>query len=105
MRGIGAPADAPLVLALIACLDALDPDEEAAEQARAALAAAGVTEMTVEGARFDRRRHRAQGRVDTGDPARDWVVAQGVRAGWARGDTVLRPADVWVYRHAPDGAP
>lgn len=87
-----------LAEALIACLDLLDPGEEAAEDAAAALAAAGIVRLDPEGARFDRTRHRAQGRVPTDDPARDWVVASTVAVGWTDGERVLRPAEVWVFR-------
>ncbi|MGE3795526.1 MAG: nucleotide exchange factor GrpE [Dehalococcoidia bacterium] len=87
-----------LVQALLACLDLLEPDEDAAEQATGALAAAGVVPRDPTGARFDPARHRAQGRIPTDDPALDWVVASTVAAGWADGERVLRPAEVWVYR-------
>lgn len=104
MHALAAEDSTPLILALIACLDLLGPEEEAAEQATAALAASGVVPVDPAGERFDRARHRVQGRVDTDDPRQDWVVAKTVVAGWAHGDAVLRPAEVWVYRLA-DTAP
>jgi hypothetical protein len=94
----------PLAMALVACLDLLDPDEEAAERAITALAEAGVVAIGSDGERFDRQRHRAEGRVDTDDPARDWIVANTVRTGWACGERILRPAQVWVYRHTAGGS-
>jgi hypothetical protein len=95
----------PLAMALVACLDLLDPDEEAAEQAVTALTEAGVVAIDSDGARFDRQWHNAQGRIDTDDPSRDWIVANTVRTGWVRGERILRPAQVWVYRlTAADGS-
>lgn len=103
------PGTAPttrLALALIACLDLFEADEEVAEQASAALDEAGFVSFAPDGARFDRHLHRVQGRIDTDDPRQDWLVANTVQMGWVRGDTVLRPAQVWVYRTATDeGAP
>jgi hypothetical protein len=93
-----------MALALIACLDAVDDEDEAVAAAHGALAAAGIAPLGVEGEAFDRGRHRAQGRVLTDDPGLDWRVASCVSRGWADGDRVLRPAEVWVYRLAgPDG--
>jgi hypothetical protein len=100
------PPTTRLALALIACLDLFEPDEEVAEQASAALEEAGVVAIDPDGDRFDRRLHRVQGRIDTDDPRQDWMVANTVQRGWVRGDTLLRPAQVWVYRNASDeGAP
>jgi hypothetical protein len=106
-RTAASPAgSASLALALIECLDVLEPDEEVAVAAYAALHEAGVVAIDPDGDPFDRRLHRVQGRIDTDDPRQDWLVANTVQRGWVRGDTVLRPAQVWVYRHATDdGAP
>ncbi len=93
-----------LVHALVACLDRLDPDEDAAAQASDALASSGVSRIDPVGEPFDRTYHRAQGRVDTDDPGRDWTVAGTVIAGWTREEAVLRPAEVWVYRLAQDAS-
>ena len=87
-----------LALALITCLDSLEEDEEAAAEARTALLESGFVPLGAEGERFDRMRHRAQGRVPTEDPGLEWKVATCARAGWLDGERVLRLADVWVYR-------
>jgi hypothetical protein len=95
-----------LAQAVIACLDALESDEDAAAVARGALSDTGISPIGADGEPFDRNRHRAQGRVPTDNPDLDWTVASCAVSGWADGEQVLRPADVWVYRltTAADGA-
>jgi molecular chaperone GrpE len=58
----------------------------------------GVTRIDPAGQPFDPSRHEAVSTVPTGDPSRDHVVCGVVRAGYAIGDEVLRPALVAVYR-------
>lgn len=54
------------------------------------------------GDRFDAARHTGAGRATTPDPARDGTVARTLRPGFARADgTVVRVAEVEVYRHTP----
>ena len=58
----------------------------------------GVARIDPLGEPFDPERHEAVSTVPTGDPDRDHVVCGVVRAGYAIGDDVLRPAWVAVYR-------
>lgn len=69
----------------------------------AALAKHGVEPIDAAGQPFDPARHDAVATVDVDDPALDGAVARVMRAGYARGDRVLRPAMVAVGRRAAGG--
>jgi molecular chaperone GrpE len=71
------------------------------EQMEAILDRQGVRRVGTVGEPFDPERHEAVG-VRESDGARDRTVADIARAGFARGDQVLRPAQVIVAR-APAG--
>lgn len=66
----------------------------------ARLATYGVVPIPAEGHRFDPKVHDAIAVVPVSDPAQDEVVAAVVKAGYAIGDQVLRPAAVAVGRLA-----
>jgi molecular chaperone GrpE len=62
------------------------------------LASFGVTRMEARGARFDPARHEAQALVPVDDAARDGIVVDVFREGYAIGGDVIRPAGVAVGR-------
>jgi molecular chaperone GrpE len=62
------------------------------------LAAFGVARIEARGARFDPARHEAQALVAVDDAARDGVVVDVFREGYAIGADVIRPAGVAVGR-------
>jgi molecular chaperone GrpE len=64
------------------------------------LASYGVTPFAAEGAPFDPHRHEAVSIVPVADPAHDDHVVHVIRAGYAIGEDVLRPATVAVGRVA-----
>lgn len=68
-----------------------------------ALARNGVVSATpLTGEPFDARLHRAEAPVETDDPTLHRTIAATLRSGFAWEDgTVLRAADVRVYRHSP----
>lgn len=54
--------------------------------------------------RFDRRVHKAVRVVPTGAPDDDWKVQAVLKRGFVRGERLLRPEEVSVFRvGAPDG--
>jgi molecular chaperone GrpE len=65
------------------------------------LASYGVTPIAAEGVPFDPRLHEALSVVPIADPSRDDLVVSVIRAGYAIGDDILRPATVAVGRLAP----
>jgi molecular chaperone GrpE len=65
------------------------------------LATYQVTRLAAEGAPFDPRLHEAVAMVPVTDPALADHVVNVIRAGYAVGDNVLRPATVAVGRLAP----
>jgi molecular chaperone GrpE len=72
------------------------------EQMEAALERQGLTRVGAAGERFDPAYHEAIATVDHGDDP-DGTIADVARSGWARGETVVRPARVTVARGRPDG--
>ena len=62
------------------------------------LAAFGVERIEALGARFDPKRHEAQAVVHVDDAARDGLVVDVFREGYAKGGDVIRPAGVAVGR-------
>jgi molecular chaperone GrpE len=72
-----------------------------ADQIAATLAREGVARVGTPGERFDPERHEAiDVRVDPG--AAEPTVVDVARSGYARGDRVLRPAQVVVARRPPE---
>jgi molecular chaperone GrpE len=67
------------------------------DRLRVALADAGVTELDSVGGRFDPGKHKATGRVPTGDPSLDGQVAEVERPGFLDRGRVLRLPEVTVY--------
>jgi molecular chaperone GrpE len=65
------------------------------------LASYGVTPIAAEGVPFDPGLHEAVSMVPVTDPSRDDHVISVIRAGYAVGDDILRPATVAVGRLAP----
>ncbi len=63
------------------------------------LAAEGVRPMAVMGERFDPERHDAEASVPVTDPAQHGRIVGVIRAGYALGDSILRPAGVAVGKH------
>jgi molecular chaperone GrpE len=75
-----------------------------ADQITATLAREGVARVGTPGERFDPERHEAVDVRMTSD-AEDQTIVDVARSGYARGDHVLRPAQVVVARRPPDMAP
>jgi molecular chaperone GrpE len=71
------------------------------DQVESVLGRHGVTRLGTAGERFDPERHEAVAVRDTG-AAPDQTVVEVARSGFARGDRILRPAEVVVAR-APAG--
>jgi molecular chaperone GrpE len=86
-RALQQTADTPLYDGLRAVLDHMD----------AVLARHGVRRIGERGEPFDPNRHEAVDVRDT-DEAPDRTVVEVLRSGYARGDRVLRPAQVVVAR-------
>jgi molecular chaperone GrpE len=85
----------------------MDPDSTLAEGLRAVLdqiesvlARQGVQRIGAPGERFDPERHEAVDVRET-DLVEDRTVVDVLRSGFARGDRVLRPAQVVVSRRPP----
>jgi len=70
--------------------------ELVAQRMRDLLARHGVTPVEAEGEAFDPHQHEALLQVPASESAAPGHVASVVRAGWRRGDRVLRPARVAV---------
>jgi molecular chaperone GrpE len=51
---------------------------------------------------FDRTLHKAVQVVDTDDPAKDQAVQQVLKRGFKRGERVLRPEEVIIFRYKKD---
>lgn len=62
----------------------------------------GVRRLDPLGERFDPDRHEAVTTVPTSEPGQDGIVCGVVRAGYAVGDDLLRPATVAVTKHRPE---
>jgi molecular chaperone GrpE len=75
-----------------------------ADQIAATLAREGVSRIGVPGERFDPEAHEAVDVRMTPD-ATDWTIFEVARAGYVRGDRLLRPAQVVVARRLPPPAP
>ncbi|HEY4097898.1 MAG TPA: nucleotide exchange factor GrpE [Baekduia sp.] len=75
-----------------------------ADQIAATLAREGVSRIGAPGERFDPERHEAVDVRMTPD-AEDRTIVDVARAGYTRGDRVLRPAQVVVARRPPPPAP
>jgi molecular chaperone GrpE len=69
------------------------------------LSAHGVVRIEALGARFDPKRHEAQALVPVEDAARDGVVIDVYRQGYAIGGDVIRPAGVAVGRASRGSRP
>lgn len=68
--------------------------------------AANVAEFTpATGEEFDTKTMTGAGREETTDPDRQGRVARTLRAGFKRGEAVVRPAEVVVWRLAPTPSP
>ncbi|MGH3814901.1 MAG: nucleotide exchange factor GrpE [Pseudonocardiaceae bacterium] len=68
-----------------------------------ALSDAGITEFSAEGEPFDPTRHHAADIEWTDDPARNQRVARTLSPGYSDGPTVVRAAEVLVYRSRTPG--
>ena len=67
------------------------------------LARSGLVRQSTEGAKFDPSRHEAVETVPVADPELDGRVLSERRAGYVKGDRVVRPARVSVGKLAPGG--
>jgi molecular chaperone GrpE len=110
-------AEDRVLLGVIECLDDLDRAiasaraeadpawlqgvELVAQRMRDVLARHGVTPVEAEGEPFDPHVHEALIQVPASESASPGTVASVVRAGWRRGDRVLRPARVAVAAELP----
>ncbi len=90
---------ARLVQVLVEVGDQLDSQALAAWVGQA-LAEVGVTEVVVDGERFDPARHHALEHVVTENPAYDGLVARTARRGYVDRGRVIRLPQVLVYRYA-----
>ena len=92
-----------LVLGLIGAFDLASGSEAVRAHVRQVLRGAGVDPVEVDpGADFDPATQEAVeaqpvSDEDEHDPGRPGTVARVVRAGWRRGDRVLRPVEVVVW--------
>lgn len=68
-----------------------------------ALGDAGMEIIDPAGERFDPNYHEALIVTPTVDPEADETVSQVLLTGYRMGDRLLRPAQVAVFRHEPDG--
>ncbi|MGH3785217.1 MAG: nucleotide exchange factor GrpE [Pseudonocardiaceae bacterium] len=92
-----------LAQALIELL-ALVPTDSLRYRVKRALSDAGFMEFSADGQPFDPARHHAAEVEWTDDPTRNQRVARTLSPGYSDGHTVVRAAEVLVYRSgAPDG--
>jgi len=75
--------------------------ELVAQRMRDLLGRHGVTALEAEGAAFDPHQHEALLQVPASESVLPGHVASVIRAGWRRGDRVLRPARVAVAAEPP----
>lgn len=86
-----------LAVALVELLD-LVPTDSLRYRVQRALSDAGIAEYQADGEVFDPERHHVVDVESTDDPALESRVAQTVRPGYADGQSVVRAADVLLYR-------
>jgi hypothetical protein len=88
----------PLVDAVIATRDMVDPTSVIARRLGAALAEGGVVELAPVGQRFDPAQHHAVETAPTLDPARADQIAEIQRVGYREAHRLIRLPEVIVFR-------